>query len=465
MQTTETRRQVRQVLWLTLILNMTVAVTKITLGLLSGALAITADGFHSLIDGSSNVVALIAARIAARPPDDDHPYGHRRFETLAALMIGALLLLTAWELVGTALARLREPVAPVIAPLTIAVLFGTLLVNLFISTYQRRAGRRLRSELLLADAANTTADVFVTLSVLVSTSLIARTGWTWLDPAAALVIVVLIGRAAYGVLRRTGSVLVDTAPFTPAALTAIATSVPAVSEVLRARSRGPADAAHIDVDVQVAPATTAEHTAAIAAAIRAAMHDQLDGVAEVEVHFAPHPLADRTRQTTHTATAHAAALGLTVHELRLCDTAAGCVLDLHVEVPPGQTLARAHEQVTRLEGQLRASLPDIDEIITHIEPALHTDAPAQRTVDITARRICQTAEALLRRHFPGADWHHLRVARYDDGIALALHVTLPAHTSMTDAHSLAEAAETVLRANMPDLRRVTIHTEPPEEAA
>ena len=142
----QARQGVRRVLLITLGLNLGVAFSKIIIGLWSGALAITADGFHSMIDGSSNVVALFANRLANRPPDDDHPYGHRRFETLAALGIGAFLLVTAWEITSGALERLGGGgEAPVITPLAFVVMLGTLAVNIFVNRYETQAGRRYHS--------------------------------------------------------------------------------------------------------------------------------------------------------------------------------------------------------------------------------------------------------------------------------------------------------------------------------
>ena len=166
MQTSDTRQQVRRVLIITLILNALVALSKIAIGLWSGALAISADGFHSLVDGLSNVAALIANRIADQPPDEGHPYGHRRFETIAALGIGAFLLVTAWEIISSALERLGgSDEIPLVTPLTFAVMLTTLVVNLFIARYESREGQRLHSELLVADSAHTRIDVFVTISV------------------------------------------------------------------------------------------------------------------------------------------------------------------------------------------------------------------------------------------------------------------------------------------------------------
>ncbi|MEL6149005.1 MAG: cation diffusion facilitator family transporter, partial [Chloroflexota bacterium] len=247
---------VRRVLVITLILNIIVALGKIIVGMAAGALAIVADGFHSLMDGAGNIAALVANAIASRPPDDDHPYGHHRFENVGALVIGVLLLVTAWEMVQSVLARLfGEGGIPNIAPLTIGVLVATLLINIGVSTYQRREGRRLRSQLLLADAENTRADVYVTLSVLGSTAFVLM-GVAWMDTLAALVVVALIVRAAWRVLGNAGGVLVDTAPYAPEQLHAWVCDLPDVHRVVRARSRGTAGAAHIDIDVQVHPKTT-----------------------------------------------------------------------------------------------------------------------------------------------------------------------------------------------------------------
>jgi cation diffusion facilitator family transporter len=453
----DSRRQVRRVLLITLILNVTVAVGKIIVGMVSGAISITADGFHSLMDGSSNVVGLIANHVAQQPPDEDHPYGHRRFETIAALGIGVLLLVTAWEIITSAVERLQTGDQPQITPITFAILIGTLLGNIFISRYERGEGKRLNSELLIADAANTAADVFVTLSVLVSMVLVSF-GLTWADPIAALIIVVLIGRAGWQVLRSTGGVLVDTAPYAPDELRSLAESVPSVERVLRARSRGPADDVHIDIDVQVPRETTTDHSASIADAIRKTMCEHLDGVSEVEVHFAPTP--NVAPDYALAARARADGLGLSTHEVRVTNGPNGKVMEMHVEVPSGQSLASAHEQVSRLKSEVRDELPELVEVVTHIEPALASDPDPLSTNE--HRQISEQALTLLQEQYPTAEWHDLRVSPLDHGYALTMHVTLPAQTSVEDAHELAESAEVLVRGEMPKVQRVTIHTEPPE---
>ncbi|HEX2908712.1 MAG TPA: cation-efflux pump, partial [Phototrophicaceae bacterium] len=410
----------------------------------------------------SNIVALVANRLASRPPDEDHPFGHQRFETIAALGIGGFLLVTAFEIVSGALERLQgggEP--PEITPLTFGVMIGTLLVNLFVTWYEAREGRRLSSVLLTADAAHTRTDVFVTLSVIASLVLVKMLNWLWADTVAALLIVVLILKAAWDILRRTGGVLVDTAPFPSQQLADWVKEVPAVEQVLRVRSRGPADAAYIDVDIQVSPETTAERTAAIADAVREKLSNKLGSVSEIEVHFAPRTGGEPDYALA--ARAQADALGLSTHEVRVSRGSGGQVLEMHVEVPPGQTLADAHERVSQLERNVQSRMPDVVEVITHIEPALlSTPIPVPADVGQSEAVIAQ-ALTLLRERFPGLDWHNMRVQPYQGSeLNLTAHVILAPQTSVEDAHTLAEQAELLLRTSIPHLERVTIHTEPPD---
>jgi divalent metal cation (Fe/Co/Zn/Cd) transporter len=342
-------------------------------------------------------------------------------------------------------------------------MIGTLAVNLFVTWYEAREGRRLKSELLSADAAHTRTDVFVTVSVLVSMVFVVTLNWLWMDTVAALVIVVLILKAAWDILRRTSGVLVDTAPYSQQQLTGWVETVPSVERVLRARSRGPADAAHIDIDVQVAPEMTADHTAAIASAISDRLNQKIEGIAEVEVHFAPR--AWNEQDYALSARAQADALGLSTHEVLVTDAPDGKVLEMHVEVPPGQTLAEAHERVSRLEQNIQASVPEVVEVLTHIEPA-HVSVEADLSGDEIAAqraRISRQALDLLRRRFPGRNWHDLRVQVHNGEVFnLTAHVSLEPQMSVEAAHALAEEAELLLRTSIPHLQRVTIHTEPPD---
>src|SRR5512145_1522822 len=222
-------RRITAVLWDILALNLVVAIAKLVYGARSGAIAITADGIHSMMDASSNVVGLIGVYAARRPPDADHPYGHRKYETVAALAIVAMLLFGCHEIVASAIDRLRHPRVPQITSLGYVILGATLAINLLVVAVERLEGRRLRSELLLADAAHTASDLGASLLVLAS-FLAARFGIGWADVAAAALITVLILKAGYTILRGTLSTLSDERRIPPGEVETVALEEPGVLE-------------------------------------------------------------------------------------------------------------------------------------------------------------------------------------------------------------------------------------------
>ncbi len=450
---------VQRVLWRVLLLNLSVAFAKVLVGLLTSTLSMVADGFHSLMDASSNGIGIAGVLVSARPPDEDHPYGHRRFETMATLAIGGLLLVAAWEILKSALERLSGGGTADVRPISFAVMFGTMAVNVIVFVYERGAGKRYKSELLLADAAQTRVDFVISLSVIISLALSAL-GVGWADTAIALLIVVLIGHTAFGILRKTTQVLVDAAPINPDVISKIAAGVPGVENILRVRSRGPADTIYVDVDVQVLPATTADHAHAIADEIEERVKSALDGVQEVQVHFAPQHDQSR-RDYALIARAAADALGMSIHEVTEILTGEGLTLEMHVEVSPLLTLAEAHQQVTELERRVRANVPEIQGVITHIEPVSGQPGAVMQT----ARAVAQRNEALeiAKELYPKAHWHDATIRPMAGGYAMTIHCWLPGTMSVQEAHTIAEHVETRVRAALPQVQRVTIHTEPPEE--
>ena len=246
----ERDRSVRRTLVWVLLLNLLVASAKLVVGGLSGSISMVADGFHSLTDSASNVVGLVGLAVAGRPPDADHPYGHRKFETLAALMIGALLALTAWEVLKSCVERLREGGAPEVTPLTFWVMGITLAINLGVSTWERREGTRLQSDLLKADAAHTQSDVYASLAVIVSL-IAAKLGFPQLDVLTAVVITLIIARAAFEILKENGMLLADTAMLPAEQVASVAIQVQGVVSVHKIRSRATSRGGYADLHVQV----------------------------------------------------------------------------------------------------------------------------------------------------------------------------------------------------------------------
>jgi len=229
---------VRRVLWLTLALNVAVVIGKLIAGFLADSLSVISDAVHSSVDSINNVVGLVVMKYATAEPDEDHPYGHAKFETLAAFCIAGFLFVTCYQLALSAIQRLfaKDVPAPEITALTIGTIVGTVLVNLFVTWYEKREGERLQSAFLIADAAHTRSDVLVSCSVLAGLLLI-RAGYVWFDPVVSLGVAVMIAASGYQIFRATVPVLVDAAPVPAQRIAEIAESVPGVHSVHDIRSR------------------------------------------------------------------------------------------------------------------------------------------------------------------------------------------------------------------------------------
>ena len=239
---------VSRVLVRVLVLNLTVATAKIALGYATGAISVLSDGFHSLTDSASNVVALVGVRIARQPPDLDHPYGHRKFETMASVAIVLFLLLVMVQVLWAAGDRLISGEAPDVGTVSFVVMGVTFLINLFVVSYERREGYRLSSEVLVADAHHTQSDLLTSGTVIVALAAVSF-GYPVLDPVAAIVVAVFIGRACWDIFRETSRILADQMVIAADDIRDVVRSVPEVLGCHQIRSRGSPD--HVFVDLHI----------------------------------------------------------------------------------------------------------------------------------------------------------------------------------------------------------------------
>jgi cation diffusion facilitator family transporter len=280
-------RSVSLVLWRVLFLNLLVAVLKLVFGSLSGALSMVADGFHSTLDASSNVVGLVGLRVARRAPDDDHPYGHRKFEALAALGISLFLFLTCYEILTSVVPRLRGTHLVEPHRVTFAVMVVTIIVNLFVTRYEKREGNRLRSMILLADAKHTQSDVFASFGV-VASLVAASLNFFLLDLLVAVSIAGFIAYSGYTIVNRAFTVLADSQMVDPAEVIRVATRVEGVAYAHRVRSRGLPDDIHVDLHLHVPPEMTVERAHLLAHEASTRIRDEIPGVTDVVIHVEPH---------------------------------------------------------------------------------------------------------------------------------------------------------------------------------
>lgn len=277
-------RRVTRVLSVVLVLNASVALAKLYAGWRADSIAVLGDGLHSLMDALANLAGLVVLRVATAPPDEDHPFGHSKYETLASFVISGLLLLTAFELVQHSVGRLLRDERPEITTLTLGVLLVTLVVNVGVAWYERRMGRELQSHFLLADAAQTHGDVFVTLSILAGLGL-AAVGVPFVDPLLGIGVSLVIAYVAYGVFREAAPVLTDRIVFEPAQVARIVEGVPGVVSVHDIRSRGTPRESYVQMHLVVEPDDIATaHD--ITDMVERRLEEDL-GVKEVLIHVEP----------------------------------------------------------------------------------------------------------------------------------------------------------------------------------
>jgi cation diffusion facilitator family transporter len=286
---TDRYASVARVLVRVLVLNLVVAIAKITFGYIGGAVSVLSDGFHSLIDASSNVVGLIGIRAARQPPDEDHPYGHRKYETVASSIFVGFTALVVLEVLRNAYNHLtgREPLHAVTFA-SFAVMLVTVAVNLIVIWYETREAKRLSSEMLLADALQTRADVWSSLTVIVAL-IGARIGFPLLDPLAALVVAGFISYGGYQIFHATTGILSDRSVMLERDIERVVMSVPGVLGCHEIRTRGSEDHVFLDLHVWLPADMRLDEAHHISHVVKDKVMARYPKIADAIIHIEPPP--------------------------------------------------------------------------------------------------------------------------------------------------------------------------------
>lgn len=281
-------RRIRRVLWAILALNTSVALAKLGWGAFSNSAAMQADGFHSLFDGTSNVIGLVGMGLAARPADRDHPYGHGKYETYASAAIGGMLVFAAYRIGSSAIQHLGAGAAePRVDAVSFSVMAVTLAVNVFVTTWESRVGKRLNSEILVADASHTRSDIIVSLGVIVSLVLV-RLGFHTADPIVALLVAGAIVHTAWDVFKHAGATLSDTARIPASEICDAVMDAPGVLGCHHVRTRGSAAEVYVDLHVQVDETRSVADGHRIAEDVERLIVECFPAVVDVIVHLEPY---------------------------------------------------------------------------------------------------------------------------------------------------------------------------------
>jgi cation diffusion facilitator family transporter len=281
--------QVRKVLIYTLILNAFVAVAKVIYGLITNSVAMMSDGFHSVFDGTSNVIGLIGIWIASHPPDEKHPYGHKKYETLFTIIIAVMLFTTCFEILKKVYQSFNEDHITNVTQTSFLIMLVTMGVNIFVMLYEKRKGKLLGSDFLIADAKHTKSDILVSLTVIISL-VFTKMGYPRADVIVGLIIAIFIARIGYEILKNASDVLVDTVCLDTSAIEFIVNSIEGTKGCHNIRTRGSMNSIYLDLHILVDKNMSIEDSHRIADIIEEQIKKEIPSVVDIVVHIEPNTL-------------------------------------------------------------------------------------------------------------------------------------------------------------------------------
>lgn len=280
--------EIKKVLWVILWANLFVAILKIVIGTSIQSASMTADGFHSLTDGTSNVIGIIGIGFALKPKDIDHPYGHKKFETLAGLGIAMMLFFVSINIIKESFSKFLHPSVPNVTSASIIALVITLIINIFVSTYEFRKGKQLDSDILIADSLHTRSDIFVSIGVLITLVGLKLGLPPILDPIVSLIVALLIIKAGYEIFKDTSAILVDKYVIDNNAIQNIVISFSEVKNIHKIRSRGRNDDMFLDLHVMVDENISVKEAHILSHKIENKIKEEINKNAEVIIHIEPY---------------------------------------------------------------------------------------------------------------------------------------------------------------------------------
>jgi cation diffusion facilitator family transporter len=285
-------RTIRWILLVVLGVDLLLASSKGFYGYLTDSLGMLSDGFHSAVHALGGVISLIGVKLAARPPDERHPYGYERYEPLAAMGVALLMFIAVWKILGGAWSRLHSLEVPHVTSISFIIMLGSLVVSFGLATWELRMSRRLSSTILKADAGRVWSDMLVSLSVIAGLAAV-RAGIPWLDAVVSVVVAAFIASTAWNIARGASQVLSDAAVADIESIARAASGVAGVRDCHRVRARGVSGMVRVDLHILVDPMMTVEESHNLVKEVEHRIRNQVGGITEVLVHVGPVTLHGR----------------------------------------------------------------------------------------------------------------------------------------------------------------------------
>jgi cation diffusion facilitator family transporter len=444
---------------ISIVASAAMAAAKFLVGIAIGSLALISEALHSSVDLVATVVTWMVVRVSGKPADDEHHYGHGKFESLSALGVIAMLYVLAGGILVESWSRLREGAAP---PTLSAIPFIVLLVDIAVNFWRARAlhrtARATRSQALAADALHFASDVLGSLAVIIGLAL-SGLGYAWGDAAAAIGVAVVISLLGLRLARSTVETLLDRAPegVSEKAIAAIR-AVPGVVDIERLRVRMVGPTHFIDAIVQVPRTYPIDRIDEIKRKAQAAVTRAFD---DADLTFTAVPVARDNESVRERIMVIARNSGLAVHHVTVHDLGGKLTVGIDLEVDGGMELTAAHDIAQELERNIRDEFGEDVEVDTHIEP-LEPELP--HGVDAAPDRVDTIRTALARFAADSAihDIHSVRVRDTDAGEIVNFHCHAAPSMSVIEVHENVDEIERALRRAFPAVKRVISHAEPPD---
>jgi cation diffusion facilitator family transporter len=434
------------------------AAAKLAVGIAIGSLALISDALHSVIDMVATIITWAVVRVSDRPADDEHHYGHGKFESLSALGITALLYVLAGGILVESWSRLSERAPPpTLSAIPFIVLVIEIAVNFWRARALHRAARETRSQALAADALHFASDMFGSFAVIAGL-ILAGLGFWWGDAAAAIAVALIIGLLGVKMTRATVETLLDRAPegISEKAAAAIRTAS-GVVDIERLRVRMVGSTHFIDAIVQVPRTYPIDRIEKIKRTAQAAVSKALG---DADLTFTAVPVARNNESVRERIMVIARNSGLAIHHVTVHDLGGRLTVSIDLEVDGDMPLTAAHDIAHELERNIRDEFGEDVEIDIHVEPLepelpLGTDAAPDRVETIKA--------ALARFAADGAihDVHNVRVRNTEAGEIVNFHCRAAPSMSVIKVHENVDEIERALRRAFPTVKRVISHAEPP----
>ena len=435
------------------------AAAKFAVGIAIGSLALISEALHSSVDVVATVITWLVVRVSDQPADEEHHYGHGKFESLSALFVIALLYVLAGGILVESWSRLREGAAP---PTISAVPFVVLVIDIAVNFWRARAlhrtARATRSQALAADALHFASDVLGSIAVIIGLVLTGL-GYAWGDSVAAIAVAVMISILGLRLGRSTIETLLDRAPEGASEKATLAIrSVPGVVGVQRVRVRMVGPTHFIDAIAKVPRTYPIDRVEAIKKKAQAAVSEALG---DADLTFTAVPVARDNESVRERIMVIARNSGLAVHHVTVHDLGGKLTVSIDLEVDGNMDLTAAHDIAHGLERSIREDFGEDVEVDTHIEP-LEPELP--HGTDAAPERV-ETIKAALSR-FAGNggaihDIHNVRVRDTDAGEIVNFHCRAAPSMSVIKVHENVDEIERALRRAFPSIKRVISHAEPP----